>query len=182
MMMAHSSGDKAVSIELLDHGMIVTYQVPVKRMQNVRRSSDPLSVMLEAMLPRIMESFTDSEDEDWSEEKRAKKEMMQTAMEKAKELINPKPKESWVWSDVRVVVADVKDLPQVIELAKQGMQTAKKLREEGEYINASHGTLMSPFVGSYMNTATVGEGSLGEVFGAEIPLPPHKPIKPSDLE
>jgi hypothetical protein len=171
-MMAHY-GNPNVQIELLDQGMIAHYSVPVKQMKHVRRSTEPLSVILEAMLPKILEQLSGTEDgEDWSEEKRAKKEMMQTAMDKAQELINPKPKEAWVWSSVRVVVADAKDLPNVIEMARKGLDLAKQLQEKGEYIGQSHAQLVAPF-GDYIG---------GSAFSALAPgAPPPTPMSPSDL-
>jgi hypothetical protein len=162
-MMAHYSNPPQLTIELHDHGMIVYYPEVVRKMRAPSISRDPMANLLTAMMPKIVENIMGSEGEDWSEEKRAQKEMIALAMAKIEEQMNPKPKEEWHWEQKSAVVADAKDLPNIIEHARQALAKAKALQNEGKHIMGCPGSTVSAF-SSYLDPSFAAMPSVPPVI------------------
>lgn len=142
-MMMQLSQPPQITIELHDQGMIVYYSEVVRRMRAPSISKDPMAVLLTAIMPKIVENIMGAEGEEWNDEKRAQKEVIALAMTKIEEQMSPKPHEEWHWDQKSAVVADSKDLPKIIEIARQELAKAKALQAEGKHIMGSPGSMYS---------------------------------------
>lgn len=125
-----------IQVELLDHGMIVSYEEPEKHTRMVGGVHvDSTTQLLIQMLPQIMEVIPGSEGEEWDDRKEKRKSLMKLGMEKAMESLKPKAVEEWYWERKRVVVPDNQALSAVLLKAREAMDKAKALEKTGVHVH-----------------------------------------------